>query len=58
VPIVGTLGLILKCKKVGLVPSAAELLRDLQHRGSYLDDALITVALAAVGESWLGVPPD
>ncbi|HXV60334.1 MAG TPA: DUF3368 domain-containing protein [Vicinamibacteria bacterium] len=52
VPVVGTLGLILKSKRVGHIASAAELLRALRDGGSYLDDALITAALAVVGESW------
>lgn len=52
VPVVGTLGVILKSKRAGLIPSAAELLQSLREGGSYPDDALISAALSAVGESW------
>jgi predicted nucleic acid-binding protein len=52
VPVLGTLGLILKSKRVGQISSAAEILRSLRDAGSYLDDAVVTAALAAVGESW------
>ncbi len=52
VPVVGTLGLILKSKRVGHISSAAELLRALRDGGSFLDDAVVTAALAAVGETW------
>lgn len=52
VPVVGTLGLILKSKRVGHIASAAELLRALRDAGSYFDDALVSAALTVVGESW------
>jgi Domain of unknown function (DUF3368) len=45
--------LILKSKKAGHIASAAEILHALRDGGSYLDDALIAAALAAVGERWI-----
>jgi predicted nucleic acid-binding protein len=52
VPVVGTLGVILKSKKAGLIPSAAKLLQALREGGSYLDDTIVSAALSVVGESW------
>ena len=49
---IGCLGLILRAARLGLVPSAKPLVIDLLNAGTYLDNATIEAALAAVGESW------
>ncbi|HEX2687058.1 MAG TPA: DUF3368 domain-containing protein [Kofleriaceae bacterium] len=49
----GTLGLILRAKRQGRIPSAADVLRALLAQGFYLDDKVISQALAnTVGETW------
>ena len=49
----GTLGLILRAKRQGRIPSAAAVLRALLAQGFYLDDKVISEALAnTVGETW------
>lgn len=52
-PVIGTLGVVLRAKHMGHVESAALILQDLRSAGLYLDDATITLALQhAVGEEW------
>jgi predicted nucleic acid-binding protein len=45
VPVMGTLGVVLRAKKMGHVPFATNILRDLRDAGLYLDPATITAAL-------------
>ena len=53
IPVVGTLGLVLRAKVRGRVPSAAAVLRDLVRCGLRLQDGVIRDALRRVaGESW------
>ena len=53
VPLIGTLGIVIRAKLLGLVPSATELLKALQTAGLYLDDSTISNALAVTtGEGW------
>jgi predicted nucleic acid-binding protein len=52
VPVIGTLGIIVRAKKHGLIPSAAEAMRALQHVGLHLDNETIHHALKHVGETW------
>jgi predicted nucleic acid-binding protein len=52
-PLIGTLGIVLRAKRLGRITSAAEVLRDLQKAGLHLDQQTITVALRQVaGEEW------
>lgn len=53
IPLLGTLGVILRARQAGLIPAAAPLLRALQAAGLRLDDQLIRIALAqTVDEIW------
>jgi hypothetical protein len=53
VPVIGTLGVVLRAKKMGRVASATSILRDLRDAGLYLDAATIAAALEqSVGEQW------
>ena len=49
-PVRGTLGLVLKAKQTGRIPSARAALRQLQHAGMYLSPSVATAALEQVGE--------
>jgi predicted nucleic acid-binding protein len=49
-PLVGTLGIILRARAAGLIPAARPLIEQLLESGSYLAADLIRVALAKVGE--------
>ncbi len=50
VPLVGTLGVILRARRAGLVPAARPLVEALLDFGSYLAADLVREALAKVGE--------
>ncbi len=50
-PIIGSLGIILRAKQHSLIPAARPLVEQLQAAGSFLDDELVTQALKMVGES-------
>ncbi len=52
VPLLGTLGVVLRAKKRGLVPQAADVLRAMRAAGLHLDDRTIRLALGRIGESW------
>lgn len=52
VPILGTLGVVLRAKKRGLISSAADVLRSVRSAGLYLDEQVIRLALGRIGESW------
>jgi len=49
-PVRGTLGLVLKAKQTGRIPSARAALRQLQHAGMYLSPSVAAAALEQVGE--------
>jgi len=49
-PLIGTLGIILRAKKGGLIPAARPLADQIRAAGSFLDDELVEQALALVGE--------
>lgn len=49
-PIIGSLGIILRAKERGLVPTAKPLVEQLRMMGSFLDDELVAQVLAMVGE--------
>jgi predicted nucleic acid-binding protein len=52
VPIIGTLGAVLRAKQAGLIPSASQVIRSLQTLGFRLDAGVIRTALLAAGERW------
>ncbi|HEY3353093.1 MAG TPA: DUF3368 domain-containing protein [Polyangia bacterium] len=51
-PVMGTVGVVMRARRLGRVPAAAGIIRALRHAGLYLDDHVIAAALASVGESW------
>jgi predicted nucleic acid-binding protein len=52
-PLIGTLGVVLRAKRLGRITSATEVLRHLQQAGLHLDQHTIAVALRQVaGEEW------
>ena len=52
VPVIGTLGVVLRAKKRGLLESAAETMKALTRAGLRLDAEVIRSALEHVGEVW------
>lgn len=53
VPVIGTLGVVLRAKRQGLVGSAGKIIRDLRQSGLYFDDHFVrTVLKQVVGENW------
>jgi predicted nucleic acid-binding protein len=52
IPVIGTLGVVLRAKYQGRIASAARIMQDLRAAGLYLDDATITNILHSAGETW------
>jgi predicted nucleic acid-binding protein len=53
VPVIGTLGVVVRAKHHGQIASAALVMRALRAAGLYIDDALLTLVLReSVGETW------
>ena len=52
VPLLGTLGVVLRAKQRGIVPDAATVISALRKAGLHLDDNTIRLALGHVGEVW------
>ena len=53
IPVIGTLGVVLRGKRRGLIDSAAEVIRGLRRAGLYLDDGFVRDVLEqVVGENW------
>jgi predicted nucleic acid-binding protein len=52
VPMIGTLGVVLRARRRGLIPKAAEVLKAVRAAGLHLDDRTIRLALGHVGEVW------
>ena len=50
VPVVGTLGLLLRVKRLNLIPAARPLLESLLENGMFLPRDLVESALSVVGE--------
>ncbi len=49
--VMGVIGVLLRCKQLGLIPQIQPLLDDLRHRaGFYIDDSLYEYALKLAGE--------
>lgn len=51
IPVIGTLGGVLRAKTKGLIPSAAAVLASLQANGLWLDKEVLRSALKGVGET-------
>jgi predicted nucleic acid-binding protein len=49
-PIIGSLGIILRSKQQGLIPAAKPLIEQLRISGSFLDDKLVAQVLIMLGE--------
>jgi len=49
-PLIGTLGIILRARRLGLIPAARPLIGQLIAEGSFLDNALVERELAKLGE--------
>jgi len=54
VPLIGTLGVVLRAKRRGLIASASEVATALRDSGLRLDDRMVEAALLSVGENWRG----
>jgi predicted nucleic acid-binding protein len=53
IPVIGTLGVVLRAKHQGRIASAARVMQDLRVAGLYLDDATIADVLQhSAGETW------
>ena len=53
IPLLGTLGLVLRARLAGHIPAAVPVLRAIQAQGFRLDDEVIRLSLQqTVGESW------
>jgi predicted nucleic acid-binding protein len=50
VPLIGTLGVVIRAKRRGLVPSACSVIADLRGAGLYLDDEVVRVTLERIGD--------
>lgn len=50
IPLTGTLGLVLKAKRLGRIPSARPIVEKLLDAGMYLSDPILRRALSLVGE--------
>lgn len=51
-PVIGSLGVVLRAKKQGLLPSAADAMKALCDAGLFLENEIIRLALQHVGEAW------
>jgi predicted nucleic acid-binding protein len=49
-PLLGTIGLIARAKRAGIVPAAAPVIRSAVDVGLHVDDALVSAVLADLGE--------
>ena len=52
IPVIGTLGIIIRAKQRQHLPSAAAVIAQLKSAGLYLDDNMIRTVLQQVGETW------
>ncbi len=50
IPLIGTLGLVLRAKKEGFIPEARPVVERLRESGMFLSDQVIKESLALVGE--------
>ncbi len=52
VPVIGTLGVIIRARKQGLIEAAKPVIRSVVDAGLYYEDDAIRTLLSGVGESW------
>ena len=50
IPVIGTVGLILRCKRLGLLPEVSPIIYKLQSAGFHLSKRLLRQALLSAGE--------
>jgi predicted nucleic acid-binding protein len=50
IPVIGTMGVVVRAKRIGRIPSAREVLDDLVRGGMYLSRRILDQALAEIGE--------
>lgn len=53
VPVLGTVGVVLRSRKRGSISSASAVLHELKRAGLFLDDKLLQRVLPTVGEEWI-----
>lgn len=52
IPVMGTLAIVLRAKKAGLIPAASEVFRDMRAAGFHLNDRIVQQVLGGIGETW------
>jgi predicted nucleic acid-binding protein len=52
IEVMGTMGVILRARKKGFIPSAADALKALQAAGLRLNDNMVRTVLKGIGEMW------
>lgn len=50
IPLLGTLGIVLRAKQQGLISAARPIMQELKRHGMYLKDSTLNQALALIGE--------
>lgn len=54
IPVIGTLGVIVRARRHGLIPAAVPIIKDIQAHGFRIDEKVIRVALRQlIDEEWL-----
>lgn len=54
IPVIGTLGVIIRARRYGLIPAAVPIIKDLQAHGFHIDEKIIRITLRQlVDEEWL-----
>lgn len=54
IPVIGTLGVIVRARRHGLIPAAVPVIKDLQAHGFRIDEKVIRIALRQLAdEEWL-----
>jgi predicted nucleic acid-binding protein len=54
VPVIGTLGVVVRAKRVGAIETASVVVEALRRAEFRIDDQAVRAALASVGETWTG----
>jgi predicted nucleic acid-binding protein len=50
VPVIGSVGIVLRCKRLGLVEKAGPVLHELMDAGMFLDSQFLQQLLESLGE--------
>jgi predicted nucleic acid-binding protein len=50
IPVLGTIGVVLRARQGGLIASVGEVILELRQAGLYIDDVVVSAALHQVGE--------